>query len=167
MRWWNALELVAYLSQKISSDLDVVFRLDTLRPHAVDDSHNSASLFRICHDHLDSIRRSAENLTYLGDILDDVENVDGESVFHEEDKTMSAGELDGICLCQLNKGVIIPLPSDERRSRRFAKADAKFHLRIRLDDCFVNIFHRFYEVGLAKDKIRGLGFFNSYAEYFH
>lgn len=112
-------------------------------------------------DDFDGVRGGAENLADLGDILDGIEDVDGESAFHEDDERVAAGEGHRVFLREFDEPLIVAGRAYQRRPGRLAERDTKLHARHGLHDGLVEVFDGFDEVRLAEDEIHVGGFFDA------
>ena len=59
------------------------------------------------------------------------------------------------------KIVVIAIEADQALARGFVEGNPEFHLRSRIDDGLVEIFHGFDEVARAKDEIAAFRYFQS------
>ena len=133
--------------------IDISVGLDAFGFHAVDDTEDPPSLLRLCNNHFNGVCGGAEDGAHFRYLLDRIENVDREAVLHEDDKAMSAGEIHGVLLCDIDEALVVADEADERGAGRFAERNAEFHGWVRRDNCFVEIFNGFDKVRLAEDKI--------------
>src|SRR5437867_4516702 len=149
-----ALELISDLPQELFSGLNVRFPLDALGLHAVNHPEDSAALLRLRHDDFHRVRRGAIDLANFRHALDGVQNVKGETALHKYNETMSASQLQGVPLCQIDQPGIVSREADERRTRRLAEPDPELHSRDGLHDSLIEVLEGLDKVRLAQDKVQ-------------
>ena len=108
---------------------------------------------------LDRIGRGAEDGADFRDILDAAEHVDRVAVAHGDHEDVAGAHGGGVAGGQGLEGFVVAVHARETRPGGFVERDAELHLRHRVDQRFVEVFHGLDEVRLAQNDVAALGNF--------
>lgn len=129
------------------------FRLNALGCRPVDNAQDAAALFRLGHDHFNRVCRCAKNIDHFGNGLNAAQHVYGEAVSKRHNKNMPGRQglrvLNGI----LFEAFIVSVKTNQALARRFVEGDAELHVRRRIDNRLIDIFHGFDEMALPDNDV--------------
>ena len=154
------LQFIPDLSQEGFAAFDVLFGLDAFGGKAVDDPQDPPSLFGFGDDYFHGIGCCTKDVAYFEDMFDGIENVYGEDVSHENDETVTGGQVVGVLFGQFNQGIIGTGVSHETLHGRLTEGNTEFCHGNGIDHRLMDVFDGFDKMGLSQDQIQFIRIFD-------
>lgn len=137
--------------------LDVGFGLHTVGRGAVDDTEYASSLLCFGHNHLERIGGGAIDRTYLRNVLDAREDVDGVAVAQRDDEDVPGRDGGGVAGGHGLEVGVVAIDASETRAGCLVERDAELHLRYGVHHRLVEVLDSLDEMCLPDDEITVLG----------
>src|SRR5260370_42586415 len=145
--------LVSDLAEKIAAPGCVFGGFHAFGRRAVDHAQHATALLVLGYDYAHRIGSRAENGTDFRNILDAAEHIDRITVAHGDDEDVPRAHHSGITRGHGLQRLVVAVYAREARPGGFVERHAEFHLRHRVDQRLVEVFHALDEMRLAQNNI--------------